>query len=75
MRKLPIEHGFQDIAKEGDARLHMDIEMTLRDVQQVMLSRVTKSVDGLKCESLFLGEILDLAIANTTLSVITPHPG
>jgi hypothetical protein len=40
---------------QGDARLSLEVEMPLADVDEVVLRRIAKAVDRLKRQCLFVG--------------------
>ena len=41
------EHVAKQVAKERDARLRVQVEVSLRDVDKVMLGSVAETIDGL----------------------------
>jgi hypothetical protein len=61
--KLLLEDRPQQIAKERDARLHVDVKLTFGDVEQVMLRGISKTIDGLQDQGLFVPQELDAAVA------------
>jgi hypothetical protein len=55
---------------QGDARLSLEVEMPLADVDEVVLRRIAKAVDRLKRQCLFVGQELDLAIGRSATNAM-----
>lgn len=56
-----VEDGLQKVPVERDPGLRLQVKVTLTDVDQVVLRRISQPVDGLQGERLLIGEELDAA--------------
>jgi hypothetical protein len=62
-RQLLSENTPQQVPKEGDAGLNVNVELPFRNIQDVMLGRVSQTVDGLKNQRLFVSKEFNSPVA------------
>jgi hypothetical protein len=57
-----LKYGFEKIPKQTQARLRVDVEMSFRDIENMMLGCVSETINHLHRQCLMIGKEFHLRI-------------